>query len=314
DYSNFYQRTTPEIAFANSAPGQDLWRPAEILADAVTILSQNFCDGSLQDGIITATNTLSPNTVPSAARPERYGCIGQPSASLVTSYFNQGRPSASIPLEGTAPFVPNAWQRASEAESLYYRPGESGRTPIRINRFGNPMRNNLGAATQRPYDSGYVGVDTEKLRNVAAETRVNATMVSGIVPSRPDQSYGGLHNFPRFLESWETGASSQIPLRIAGSFIQLNFSNYATAPFDQDAFEVGQRPTAQELIRYYRAPARFWGYDVGLQYAPAGPLAQRFITLEPVRSEFYNEPPADDPYLRRLCEKIPNSAGRCPNP
>ncbi|MBD2091369.1 hypothetical protein H6F67_16095 [Microcoleus sp. FACHB-1515] len=305
NYSNFYQRREPELAFANSAPTGDLWRPAEILADAITILSRNFCDGSIQDGIITATRT----TIPAAANPERYGCLN---GVAVTSYFNQGRPNSPVP-----PVAPanNSWRRASKAESDDYREQESGRTPIVVNRYGNPIVYS-NTAFGDPYNGDFDGVEVDKLRNVAVETRVNATIVSGIVPSRQDQSYGGLHNFPRFLESWQISDASQIPLRIAGSFIQLNFSNYATAPFDQDAFEVGTRPiggsSGGELINYYRPPNRFWGYDVGLQYAPAGPLAQRFITLEPVRSEFYSEPPADDPYLRNLCRAAATAAASSP--
>ncbi|MEM1425976.1 MAG: hypothetical protein AAGF75_05425, partial [Cyanobacteria bacterium P01_H01_bin.130] len=57
---------------------------------------------------------------------------------------------------------------------------------------------------------------------------------------------------------------------------------------------------------YYRAPLRRWGYDVGLQYAPAGPIASRFVTLGDTRSEFYSEPTADDPYICLLRRTIPN--------
>jgi outer membrane receptor protein involved in Fe transport len=114
-----------------------------------------------------------------------------------------------------------------------------------------------------------------------------------------------MHNFPRLLEDWAGRR-----LYIAGSFLQLNFSNYATAPFDQEAFEEGTAPTPTEVIKYYEPPTRVWGYDVGLQYAPAGPLAQRFVTFSSIRSEFYNEPPANDPYISNLCRAIPG--GRCP--
>ena len=43
-----------------------------------------------------------------------------------------------------------------------------------------------------------------------------------------------------------------------------------------------------------------WGYDVALQYTPAGPIAQRFVTLERPRSEHYRELPIDDPYVTNL--------------
>jgi hypothetical protein len=88
--------------------------------------------------------------------------------------------------------------------------------------------------------------------------------------------------------------------------LQLNFSNSATAPFDQDTWEppLAASPTgggAGEAIRYYAPPNRIWGYDPALQLAPAGPAASRFITAGKNRNEFYSELPANDPYIRRLC-------------
>ncbi|HIK23364.1 MAG TPA: hypothetical protein IGQ16_06820, partial [Thermosynechococcus sp. M3746_W2019_013] len=143
-------------------------------------------------------------------------------------------------------------------------------------------------------------------------------IVSGIVPSRPNQAYGGMHNFPRFLENW-----SGKNLWIQGSLIQLNFSTQATGPFDQDQWEVPDTTacrnvdtafncpaTGSELIRYYGAPTRKWGYDVALQLAPAGPVARRFITPGRQRTEYYTELRADDPYIQRLrCAQRPGSMG-----
>jgi hypothetical protein len=132
--------------------------------------------------------------------------------------------------------------------------------------------------------------------DVANAHRMNSTIVSALVPSRGGQSYGGFHNFPRFLENW--GGED---LHIAGAFIQLNFSTSATAPFDQDSWEAGLNAQANdEDIPYYNPPNRRWGYDVGLQYAPAGPVARRFLTPSNTRSEFYRELPLDDPYVCRL--------------
>lgn len=87
-----------------------------------------------------------------------------------------------------------------------------------------------------------------------------------------------------------------------GAFIQLNFSTQATGPFDQDQWEVPNTAAcrdvntafncaaqAAEWIRYYSPPNRRWGYDVGLQLAPAGPVASRFITPARQRSEYYRE-------------------------
>jgi hypothetical protein len=126
-----------------------------------------------------------------------------------------------------------------------------------------------------------------------------------------------MHNFPRFLEAWGN-------LWIQGAFIQLNFSTQATGPFDQDQWEVPATAACRDVntafncaadgnerINYYGAPTRRWGYDVGLQLAPAGPVASRFITPARQRSEYYTELPADDPYILRLrCAQRPGGGGR----
>ncbi|MBE9010499.1 hypothetical protein IQ250_09805, partial [Pseudanabaenaceae cyanobacterium LEGE 13415] len=140
-------------------------------------------------------------------------------------------------------------------------------------------------------------------------TRVNAIIVSGISPSRPNQGYGGLHNFPRFIERWENREQDPIPLNFSGSLIQLSYTNYATAPFELENLEPGaslssarQTDPGNENNRYYDPPARRWGYDVALQYSPASPAAARFVTASKNRSEYYVEPPANDPYIANLCE------------
>ncbi|HEY9619174.1 MAG TPA: hormogonium polysaccharide biosynthesis protein HpsA [Crinalium sp.] len=295
--TEFYGRTTLDPNFARSS--LDQWRPAEILADAITILSDNFCDGSIEDGILTAGNTA-----PSFATADMladYGCTG----ATRTSYLNQNRPSV-VP---TANANGVSWMRSEAVDSLGADPNVPARnpnntasslyyysSPIAFTRLNNPMKM-TDLTNSADYDQAYYTMgSTKPLIDAVSGTRINAIIISGLVPSRPLQSYGGLHNFPRFLEYW--GGRN---LFISGSFLQLNFSTHATGPFDQDAFEVGATPTATEVIPYYNPPTRLWGYDVGLQYAPAGPVAQRFVTAESKRSEFYSEPAANDPYIRKLC-------------
>jgi hypothetical protein len=309
DFSNFYQRSGLDNNFAREG---DRWRPAEIVADAITILSANFCDGSAEDAFTTASQGGTA-TVP-ARIAVHYGCQGNPN---VTSYLNQNRPRQN-PAVGAKG---NRWLREeTRSGDIALTVNDSsnpdptvgldgGRTPILVNRQGNPVTSASTTTTPSSYTGTYFGMNelVPRAINVTPpQTRVNATIVSGLVPSRENQSYGGLHNFPRFLEKWENRA-----LYISGSFIQLSFSNSAVGPFDQDAFEVGATPVgggaAGEYINYYRPPNRYWGYDVGLQIAPAGPLAKRFVSLEPVRSEFYDEPPADDPYIKKLCAAIRSS-------
>ncbi|NJO66708.1 MAG: hypothetical protein HC832_04240, partial [Leptolyngbyaceae cyanobacterium RM1_405_57] len=311
---NFYTRADINTNFAGLTTDQ--WRPTEILADSVTILSENFCDGSIEDGIVTA-GQANPNGGNLSARlgDERtgetgavYGCVIDagltPNANVLTSYLNQNRPTKRYALatfSGVGSTARGRWLRAD--------PYNAG-SPIIITRNGNPMgfRGTVGDEYGVNADEGYRATNENRPRNVALNnTRVNSIIISGILPSRENQSYGGMHNFPRFLEDW-TGRN----LYIAGSFLQLNFSNYATGPFDQDAFEAGTAASAaDELLKYYEPPTRVWGYDVGLQYAPAGPIAQRFVTFASVRSEFYDEPPANDPYISNLCNAI--DADRCPD-
>ena len=287
DATEFYGRTNVDTQnFAK--PTRDGWRPSEIYADTVNILSDAFRDGSVAESF---TNTSAPVA---------------PQANA-TSFLNQNRPDTALN---------NNFQFLREI------PGDE-KSPIRVSRNGDPLivpksdvsgvpplplpveyagRYNGGGTTfdgRYRYISGGSADNQQDDRTVspAENTSVNAIMISGIVPSRLNQGYGGLHNFPRFLEWWENR-----DLRIAGSFLQLNFSNYATGPYDQDAWEPTQNSNGNEVIDYYGfAPNRLWGYDVALQMVPAGPAAARFVQLSSVRNEYYDEPPTNDAYMRNLC-------------
>jgi hypothetical protein len=315
DYGNFYDRTELDLSFADR--NKDQWRPSEIVADAVTLLSDNFCDGSIEDGLIN----IGGNNLPRRLQG-RYGC----GTGIRTSYHNQNRPKTKVDNDATRRGV--LWVRANLIDSYpegvrtsaLHQNLDEGESPILISRLGKPVQWNDLAGTSADYAGAYVetkdgGKNSKDGKGLitATSNRMNLIMVSGLVPSREGQSYGGLHNFPRFLENWENQ-----DMFISGAFLQLNFSTYATAPFDQEAWQPGAPDPktgddANEWIRYYDPPNRRWGYDVGLQYAPAGPVAQRFQFAEDIRSEFYSEPPANDPYIRNLCLQVPgNAAAKCP--
>ena len=212
------------------------------------------------------------------------------------------------------------WQRANVADSF---PGavrttasahsiDEGESPIFIARGNKPVNWNDSAGTAVNYSGSYVEAKDNtngKTPTAASETRMNMILVSNLVPSRKGQSYGGLHNFPRFNETWGTN------LFISGAFLQLNFSSYGTAPFDQENWQVGSPAptTSEEWIRYYGPPNRRWGYDPALKYGKTSPVASRFQFSENTRSEFYTEPAANDPYIRNLCLKTP-AAGNRPAP
>lgn len=280
DYGNFYSRNSINPNFAR---GSDRWRPSEIIADAVNILSNswNVCtDGTVESGIRSDNgNTLNTFN-------------GTNQCNTVSSYENSlmiGDPN-NLATSGRGYICENPFDIGSAN-------GRSCARGIKVFRNGEVRyRNSSGAIV--PY-TNYRAFNVDRELNTATETRVNAIIVSGVVPTRVQNSNGGLHNFPRLLENW-----GGINLHIFGSLIQLNFSNYATGPYDQDTMEPSDRPATVERIKYYEAPNRRWGYDVGLQYASAPPVAKRMVTPSDERSEFYRELPANDPYICKLREKL----------
>ena len=271
--ANFYtNRTTLNLAeFANLAV--DHWRPVEILADSLTILSSSFKDGAVID---TFTK----------AEPGSGG-------GADSSYMNQNRPRTGFP---------------ALANLIRENPADAN-SPVWIDRNGTYY---ILSGTNKPFYDVYTAnsdwmrftdSDSDRRRNTqaaAAKTYINALFVGGIVPQRAAQTYGGLHNYPRLLEEW-FGKD----LFIAGAFIQLNFSTAATGPFEHDAWEENGTTAvypdgSEQRIGYYNAPNRRWGYDVGLLYVPPAPAARRFVSIGAPRSEYYRELAADDPYIVNL--------------
>ncbi|MEO0406217.1 MAG: hormogonium polysaccharide biosynthesis protein HpsA [Cyanobacteria bacterium P01_A01_bin.135] len=290
DWANFYDRRSEDLdttRFAN--PARDDWRPTEVLADAVTILSNQFCDGSIEDSFTTAGENPATANV-DAATMTAYGCanVGGPNQDR-TSYLNQKRP-INNPGAG--------WQRQNPLDNL---------SPIAIDRNGNPLVANGTGGT--PYTNNFYDTEENAL-SVAAQQTVNLGIIGAIVPSREDQPYGGLHNFPRLLEDWD-----DVDLSMSGTFFQLTFSTAATAPYDQEVWERQEAPTRdRDIFPYYNPPQRLWGYDVALQYVQAPPIASRFASPNTERSEFYSEPTLDDPYIAQLCRSAIGNASFCPAP
>ena len=271
--NNFYNsRTNLNLdEFANLAV--DHWRPVEILSDSLSVLSGTYRDGAVIDTFIRATPANEGNGT--------------------SSYMNQNRPRFTG--DDLAP-----------ADWVLEEPDTPG-SPVWIDRNGTYYRATGTPANRPMYDAydtdgrwmNFASGNNARRRNVqqAETTYVNALFVSGIVPKRPGQSYGGLHNYPRLQEYW----SDSRELHIAGAFIQLNFSTAATGPYDQDAWEEDDdEPGSSEEIGYYFRPRRRWGYDVGLLYVPPAPAARRFVNIGAPRSEYYRELPADDPYIVNL--------------
>lgn len=321
NFANFYMRDQLDPDFASITT--DEWRPSEILADAISILSDNFCDGSIFDAY-QSTNTRINNIrlsdqennrrdATNAPLPWRslYNCESVANSKTQSSYTNGYFPR--VQLTNNTHQLNQQGSKSGFTEYWHHENPFDTKSPYAITRQGNPRT----PQNANPYVGLYwpIGSYQEAKRpNPANEISVNSIIISGIVPSRPWQTYGGLHNFPRFLENWKNQ-----DLRISGSLMQLNFSHTSTGPYDHDAWEVEDlaQPLAgdglNQLIRYYSAPGRLWGYDVGLQKGVAGPLAKRFVSgAEPTRSEFYSEPPADDPYIYNLCQAIATGCYRDP--
>ena len=217
--ARFYNnRTTPNLgAFATTSG--DRWRVAEVLADAVYLLSDNFVDGAVQEGFIrnrSANSTEFRNAAGALSR---------------TSFHNQQKPAQN---------GGDAWGGANDWFRIDGGLGSSGgdsTIPIWVGRNGE-------SRVRRPDGSNRDFIEASDDNNfdlpdergggqitALVPERMNATIISGLVPSRNRQGYGGLHNFPRFLENWNGN------LFIQGAFLQLNFSTSGTGPFDLDAWE-----------------------------------------------------------------------------
>jgi len=322
----FYNRATLNTDnFANLA--RDHWRPVEILSDAISVLSGTFRDGAIEDGFRSPTPTTAGGNTDT------------------TSYMNQNRPifRADVFPNGLDPagvIRENGGNTSSspvyiDRNGTYYVTHTktsiaAGSSPVAFHTIYDVAQtgNNQcrpGAATDVNcwlwFTNSLINRDNNIRTADTTPTFVNAVFVSGIVPSRIRQPYGGLHNYPRLIEYWKSGPNSTDPdidLHIAGAFLQLNFSTAATAPHEQIAWEEGQLPRTAtgygNTTGYYKPPNRRWGYDVGLLYVPPAPAARRFVTFGAPRSEYYRELPADDPYVVNLrCARNANGALVFPN-
>ena len=361
----------------------DRWRPTELLSDSVSILSENFCDGSISDMFVSyepddtekgyqlhpsrkgSTESSSQRSVYHDAssgftKTGLYGpgCVYEKLG--FTSFQNSDRPMNDLKTGVSGNTTRYDWLRENpnltsynETAAIIYEenkimPAGDYTTPIKISRSGLPLLSRVSGipitnpSSYKPLDidqkrsaigATYAYADknspdtrvramafqpiqvkarlntlmTASPRRVNDFTNINSIIVSGIVPSQPGNSYGGLHNFPRFIEGWKG-----VTLDYVGSFLQLSFSNYATAPSQMRAWEYDDSgaPTppfidpdpSEENNKYYESPTRQWGYDVALQLAPAGPAASRFVVLKNPRNEFYSEPQINDPYIQNLCK------------
>jgi hypothetical protein len=318
--------------FATSS--NDSWRPAELIADAIYIQSDNFKDGFVSTAYVRDELGIATAVNQGKVSFENSNMLGR------SSNDNFDRPAS----DAASPYNDVIWREdgrngGSAADGI---PGNvsnaSRRAPIYFDRNGvawyrrdssNPARVIIPVADQdSATDSiyGYHGfqnpgnnatnwraVRTNNLQLAADNTTVNALIVSGVTPIRFDQTngreqiYGSLSNFPRFNESWEVSSGNNKNLFISGAFYQLFLSHTATAPYEASTWEAEDAIASGSRYFYYQPPNRIWGYDVAFQYSPPHPVTARFVSVGNARSEFYRELPVDDPYIQLLrCAKDEN--------
>ena len=120
--------------------------------------------------------------------------------------------------------------------------------------------------------SAIAGAVTTKF--ATTPTEISACLLVGIVPTNHNptgltdgppsasangQASGGVHNFPRLLEQWGSGAANGLYIR--GSMVAMFESRVAMEPWN---------------LRIYSAPGRYWGLHQGLR------SADHHLPLEPI--------------------------------
>ncbi|NET48638.1 MAG: hypothetical protein F6K09_07910, partial [Merismopedia sp. SIO2A8] len=133
DYGDFYGRGA-DIDNVDQDFGRsntDLWRPTEVVSDGATILSNQFCDGSIRDVFDIHDPGLSDLDT-------KYGC----DSNSFTSYANFPYPNQTNIALG--PNTEWALENPSDADS-----------PVEVSHHGNPVITDTMAATNADYRRSY---------------------------------------------------------------------------------------------------------------------------------------------------------------
>jgi hypothetical protein len=147
-----------------------------------------------------------------------------------------------VPASTTAANLPAAVIASKEAPVAI---AADAVTVLSGNYFGTDSTTNLAPASAMTSGSAYNSYKTPA-PNASGSVEIAAAIISGTIPTSPDstgtQAYsGGVHNFPRFLETW---GSNTVAIR--GAMVCMYNSRIATAGWSQS---------------YYSAPFRQWGFD-----------------------------------------------------
>ncbi|BAB73471.1 hormogonium polysaccharide biosynthesis protein HpsA [Anabaena sp. FACHB-709] len=310
---------TIKNACPTQAIGQSTWRDkdnngvADIIGKPATSIKTGVIGGSPID---CNTSDINPN------KPSRIAFVRNLDTGAITTPLkvygvaSDGKIAEfDWPLTGTT--LPKDGVDASGQP--YFIPWLEGTASGNNIRYDFVFQHNRPFGTPEVPDNDFVkaGKHGNWLQEATATT-VNVIAAVGDTPAavpkttsptRGAEDNGGLHNFVRLIENWNT-AATETALKINGAFYQVKRSTYATAPFmpvfsgsayQINNFGAGDRGT----VPYYLPPLRQWGYDVALLSQSPDLLAQKLVTIpDDLPDEFFREVGRDDPWVRiLLCAK-----------
>jgi hypothetical protein len=223
--------------------------------DAMYVLGHFNADGSVNTSPSSSTNSSrypeNSSEIPAALAADAITVLSQPTFSGSSQVG--GWNDALSDSRHTTYNWSSSWYK-SKPSNYNYREGNGNRRNLTDK--DNPLNNSYSSTSSSSYPSRkFYGQTTE----------ISAALLTGIVPSNKDgskQNSGGAHNFPRLLEYWNG------TLAIRGSMVALFESRIATEPWS---------------IRYYNAPARFWGFnDMFAQgrYPPQTPVVRTYRRVD----------------------------------
>jgi hypothetical protein len=206
-------------------------------------------------------------------------------------------------------------EAALNGENLQQIPGNEDQTIPWLNpttlepilQIINPFATANNPTNPTPVTSG---IDDHRWLQPAADTTVNAVIITRDSPANSTEKNGGLLNLVRYMENWHTNAGLRVNT-INGSFGQVKNSLYATAPFTAVnsgtkyaiALDDGERTG-------YIPPSRNWSYDVGLLTQEPDLLSEKMPTTPSTQfpDEYFREVSRTDRWVETLlCGKDGNA-------
>jgi hypothetical protein len=113
----------------------------------------------------------------------------------------------------------------------------------------------------------------------AANTTINAALLTGVVETTLGHYSGGMENFPRFLEDWSPDGVA-VTLTYNGSMVKMFPSLYATNAWNNNN-------------NIYDPPARNWAYDINFDDPTRLPPKTPSL-LKVIRGKWTTVPPGQN--------------------